>query len=231
MAARRPLVDAATVDVRNVRRSALPRRPRELRRSSGAAVENTDPRYVRSRLRLRTALLEIAHGDPSKLSVSAVCERTGIDRATFYRHFDTLDDLVADALADYADRSTREWESTAAGTGAQYAAHGRISFGPAETNSPVSASVGLTRPRRTHSPTTARSYPDSVPSPSPLTSPSTACTTQVPCDSGARPSRTSRIQAREFRVLVERSWRPGDLETWRPGGVRTCLKRDRSTLP
>ena len=84
-------------------------------------MENTDPRYVRSRLKLRAALLEIAHDDPAKLSVSAVCERTGIDRATFYRHFDTLDDLVADALADYADRSTREWEAKAAGTGVQYA--------------------------------------------------------------------------------------------------------------
>ncbi len=84
-------------------------------------MENTDPRYVRSRVKLRAAFLEIAHDDPAHLSVSAVCEKTGIDRATFYRHFGTLDDLVADALGDYADRSTARWEAVAAGTGTQVA--------------------------------------------------------------------------------------------------------------
>lgn len=82
-------------------------------------MENNDPRYVRSRLKLRAAFLELAHDDPSKLTVSAVCDLTGIDRATFYRHFDGLDDLVADALGDLADRSTLEWEKSAAGTGLQ----------------------------------------------------------------------------------------------------------------
>ncbi|MFB7893625.1 TetR/AcrR family transcriptional regulator [Microbacterium sp. NPDC056044] len=84
-------------------------------------MDNTDPRYVRSRLKLRAAFLELAHEDPDKLSVSAVCERTGIDRATFYRHFDTMDDLVADALGDLADQATAKWEATSTGSGIQYA--------------------------------------------------------------------------------------------------------------
>ncbi|MFF5966438.1 TetR/AcrR family transcriptional regulator [Streptomyces collinus] len=83
-------------------------------------MENNDPRYVRSRRKLRAAFLEIAHDDPAKLSVSAVCEQTGLDRATFYRHFDALDDLVADALGEYADRSTAQWDATSTGSGTQF---------------------------------------------------------------------------------------------------------------
>lgn len=96
---------------------ATPRRRTD--RSLGA-LENTDPRYVRSRLKLRLAFLEVAHEDPEKLSVSAVCDRTGIDRATFYRHFDTMDDLVADALGDLADRASKRWEATSTGSGTQF---------------------------------------------------------------------------------------------------------------
>lgn len=84
-------------------------------------MENSDPRYIRSRLGLRAAFLELAHEDPQRLSVSAVCERTGIDRATFYRHFETMDDLVADALGDLADKSTRQWVATSTGSGLQHA--------------------------------------------------------------------------------------------------------------
>lgn len=83
-------------------------------------MENNDPRYVRSRLKLRAAFLELAHEDPERLSVSAVCDRTGIDRATFYRHFDAMDDLVADALGDLADKSTSQWEATSTGSGSQF---------------------------------------------------------------------------------------------------------------
>ncbi|WP_223694854.1 TetR/AcrR family transcriptional regulator [Leifsonia poae] len=82
-------------------------------------LENTDPRYVRSRVKLRAAFLELAHEDPEKLTVSAICERTGIDRATFYRHFDSIDDLVADALADLADQANQQWEATSTGSGLQ----------------------------------------------------------------------------------------------------------------
>ncbi|MFE4948635.1 TetR/AcrR family transcriptional regulator [Leifsonia sp. NPDC056665] len=82
-------------------------------------IENTDPRYVRSRLKLRAAFLELAHEDPETLTVSAICERTGIDRATFYRHFATMDDLIADALGDLADQANRQWEATSTGSGSQ----------------------------------------------------------------------------------------------------------------
>lgn len=92
-------------------------------------LQNTDPRYVRSRLKLRAAFLEIAHEDPDGLSVSAICERTGVDRATFYRHFESMDDLVADALGDLADEATNEWEATSTGSGTQLAESSEIFVG------------------------------------------------------------------------------------------------------
>lgn len=82
-------------------------------------MENSDPRYVRSRLKLRAALLELADEDTSKLSVSAVCERTRIDRATFYRHFDDLDGLLEDTLRSLADEGADEWLAISEGSGLQ----------------------------------------------------------------------------------------------------------------
>lgn len=82
-------------------------------------MQNTDPRYVRSRLKLRAALLELADVDPTKLSVSAVCEHTQIDRATFYRHFDDLDGLIEDTLRSLADESSSQWLAVSQGTGDQ----------------------------------------------------------------------------------------------------------------
>lgn len=82
-------------------------------------LDNSDPRYVRSRLKLRKAFLELADIDPTALSVSAICERTGTDRATFYRHFDDLDGLVEDALGSLADEGTAKWLRMSEGTGRQ----------------------------------------------------------------------------------------------------------------
>ncbi|MFB7860169.1 TetR/AcrR family transcriptional regulator [Rhodococcus qingshengii] len=70
-------------------------------------------------MKLRIAFLELAHEDPTKLSVSAVCERTQVDRATFYRHFESIDDLVADALGDLAEQASVRWEATSTGSGDQ----------------------------------------------------------------------------------------------------------------
>ena len=85
-------------------------------------MENSDPRYVRSREGLRRALVELAHEEPSKINVRAICERSGVERATFYRHFNELDDLIADTLADLAERGAAEWKAVSRGTGDQYEA-------------------------------------------------------------------------------------------------------------
>jgi AcrR family transcriptional regulator len=82
-------------------------------------MDNTDPRYIRSRLKLRAALLELAEDGLEQLSVSAVCARTGIDRATFYRHFADLDGLVEDTLTSLVGEGRNSWQAASRGTGDQ----------------------------------------------------------------------------------------------------------------
>ncbi|MFF5966451.1 TetR/AcrR family transcriptional regulator [Streptomyces collinus] len=62
---------------------------------------------------MREALIELAHEGPENLTVSAICQATGVDRATFYRHFPDLEHLVADTLGHLADEAATRWESTA----------------------------------------------------------------------------------------------------------------------
>lgn len=83
-------------------------------------MQNNDPRYVRSRLKLRAALLEIADEDTATLSVSAICDRTRVDRATFYRHFEDLDGLVVDTLESLAEEGQSKWIAVSNGSGEQY---------------------------------------------------------------------------------------------------------------
>ncbi|GAB3305930.1 hypothetical protein GCM10027427_35480 [Pseudoclavibacter terrae] len=82
-------------------------------------MANNDPRYLRSRLEMRSAALEIARRDPTDLSVTSVCKTSGVDRMTFYRHFASLDALVADAMGDHAERAAAAWEAIADGSGEQ----------------------------------------------------------------------------------------------------------------
>jgi AcrR family transcriptional regulator len=60
-----------------------------------------DPRTVRTRARLREALLaECATRPLEKVSVSALARRAGIGRATFYLHYDDMQALATDACAE-----------------------------------------------------------------------------------------------------------------------------------
>ena len=64
-------------------------------RTEGAAL-STDKRSVRTRHALRTALAEEidATGDLSQVTVTAVTERAGVTRRTFYSHYRDIPDLV-----------------------------------------------------------------------------------------------------------------------------------------
>ncbi|HEY5836444.1 TetR/AcrR family transcriptional regulator [Streptomyces sp.] len=60
-----------------------------------------DPRTVRTRARLRAALLaECGERPLEEVSVSAVARRAGVGRATLYLHYDGLPALAVDACAD-----------------------------------------------------------------------------------------------------------------------------------
>ncbi|GAA4991140.1 hypothetical protein GCM10023205_73790 [Yinghuangia aomiensis] len=78
-------------------------------------MRENDPRFRRSRRLMREALVELAREGPENLTVSAICQATGVDRATFYRHFPDLEHLVADTLAYLADESATRWETSSSG--------------------------------------------------------------------------------------------------------------------
>ncbi len=60
-----------------------------------------DPRTLRTRARLRAALLAACEEQPlDQVSLSAVARRAGVGRATLYLHYDGLHALAVDACAD-----------------------------------------------------------------------------------------------------------------------------------
>lgn len=71
-------------------------------------VSETDPRYLRSRGKLRDAIWELAsHGPVTEVSVAAVCRAAGVTRDTFYRHSaspaELLSDLVRERISEIVD--------------------------------------------------------------------------------------------------------------------------------
>lgn len=76
-------------------------------------VLSTDRRSVRTRRALRSALAEeiAAAGDLSRVTVTAVTERAGVTRRTFYSHYRDIPDLVdkieEETLADLRAPLTR----------------------------------------------------------------------------------------------------------------------------
>lgn len=63
--------------------------------------ETADPRTLRTRARLREALLAECEERPlDQVSLSAVARRAGVGRATLYLHYDGLRTLAVDACAD-----------------------------------------------------------------------------------------------------------------------------------
>jgi AcrR family transcriptional regulator len=79
-----------------------------------ATRQNDDPRFVRTRVLLRDALLELSRDDPQTITISQLCQVTGVERATFYRHFSNVDGLISDTLAALADARLAEWEQVEA---------------------------------------------------------------------------------------------------------------------
>ena len=60
-----------------------------------------DPRAVRTRAKLRRALLDACAQRPlAQISVAALVRRAGVGRATFYLHYADLEALAVDACAD-----------------------------------------------------------------------------------------------------------------------------------
>lgn len=82
-------------------------------------ARTSDPRYQRSRQALRDALIELSHDDPERLTVSALCATSGVDRATFYRHARDIPALVADTIGALSDAAAARWIAVSTGSGRQ----------------------------------------------------------------------------------------------------------------
>lgn len=64
----------------------------------------SDPRVHRSRSALESALLElIQEHDLTGITVLTLTRRAGVNRSTFYEHYDTVDELAASACATMFD--------------------------------------------------------------------------------------------------------------------------------
>ncbi|MCP2253090.1 transcriptional regulator, TetR family [Prauserella aidingensis] len=73
-------------------------------RSGRAAADLSEPRALRTRERILAAIREAAvDSDLDRLTVSAVCRLAEVHRVTFYGHWSSLSDAVADAFAELVD--------------------------------------------------------------------------------------------------------------------------------
>lgn len=65
------------------------------------AGRKTDRRTLMTKSMIKDALLELLARTPyEKITVTSLCRRTEITRATFYLHYDNIDDVLNDLLDD-----------------------------------------------------------------------------------------------------------------------------------
>lgn len=70
--------------------------------TSLAHADHLDPRVAATRSRVLAAVASLLEsGGLSEVTHSAVARRAGVGRATVYRHWPRLDDLLADAIEDH----------------------------------------------------------------------------------------------------------------------------------
>ena len=82
------------------------------------ALDNEDPRVVRTRALISDAFLELLDANPlSKITVSAIATKAGVNRKTFYLHFSSVEELVEYEARRLANRIMRETARVQAQTG------------------------------------------------------------------------------------------------------------------
>lgn len=65
----------------------------------GAEQRNIDPRVLRTRMLLQEAVLQLAtERELDSITIAHVAERATVNRATFYQHYGSRDELLLDAM-------------------------------------------------------------------------------------------------------------------------------------
>ncbi len=77
-------------------------------------VKKEDGRVRYTKMRIRSAYYELLkETGPDRITVTAVCSRAEINRATFYKHYMDVEDLVDKLQEEVFENLTRELNSTA----------------------------------------------------------------------------------------------------------------------
>lgn len=72
------------------------------------SLKQVDRRVLRSRAKIRSALFELLKQKPyAQISVTELTERAGLNRKTFYMHYTSLDDVLAEVEDDFAAALSR----------------------------------------------------------------------------------------------------------------------------
>jgi AcrR family transcriptional regulator len=61
-----------------------------------------DPRPARTRAAILSSVERLSHLDASQVTITAITAEAGVSRSVFYKHFDSLSDLLSAVLADSA---------------------------------------------------------------------------------------------------------------------------------
>lgn len=77
------------------------------------------PRVQRSKRAFENAAIAAAESDMETLTVTALCEASGLNRGTFYLHYKDLDDLLASTVERLAQEAVERWKESLADPSAE----------------------------------------------------------------------------------------------------------------
>ena len=62
-------------------------------------MDKSESRYFKTALRMNEALISLLEvKDLEYISVKEICQKAGVNRSTFYLHYETVSDLVSETL-------------------------------------------------------------------------------------------------------------------------------------
>lgn len=80
---------------------------------------------VRTLAALHGALLDLASEDPAEIGVTALCEKSGLSRGTFYLHYSDVDALAADVAQTLVQEIVSAWREVSPEDAAEFSERSR----------------------------------------------------------------------------------------------------------